>query len=244
MRARGFLSLRGALAAALVLLLLALVGLIAALAAAAPAPADRAPPAQAAASPAPSAAGADPDRTPQPDAPLPRGVTVRIPPRPPPPRLQALQLTPLDAVHGAELRAFLTSADRLIAALDPAVGYVSVLAAQALRGETSRLRVIVESGAMAGALARAAPARASPRLPADAQSLALLLLSILRTSLVVQDSVLLTLTGQQAVTERLQLAVEDRALRRLLEIHRALTISADLRNEVALAASGSVPRPP
>ena len=162
---------------------------------------------------------------------------VRLPPRPGPARLQALEPLPINMVSDLDLRSFLREADRLMAALDPATGYLGMLATQALRDESSRLRLIAESGGAATALAEFRQVRATSRLPADAQTLALLLRSILETSLGGQQSLLSSVAGQPAITERIQEAREARALGRFIEVHDALEFGAELRNHVVLSAA-------
>lgn len=166
---------------------------------------------------------------------------VRLPPRPAPARIQSLETLPITMVGDPELRSFLREADRLMAALDPATGYLGMLATQALRDETSRLRVIAESGGAASALAEFRPVRSTLRLPADAQTLALLLRSILETSRGGQLSLLSSVSGQLAITARIQQAREARALGRFIEVHDALAFGAELRNHVVL--SSAIDRP-
>lgn len=124
-----------------------------------------------------------------------------------------------------------------MAALDPATGYLGMLATQALREESSRLRVLAESGGAATALAEFRQVRATTRLSADAQTLALLLRSILETSLGGQQSLLSSVAGQPAITERIQQAREARALGRFIEVHDALEFGTELRNHVVLSAA-------
>lgn len=162
---------------------------------------------------------------------------VRLPPRPAPARLEALETLPINMVSDPDLRSFLREADRLMAALDPATGYLGMLATQALREESSRLRVLAESGGAATALAEFRQVRATTRLSADAQTLALLLRSILETSLGGQQSLLSSVAGQPAITERIQQAREARALGRFIEVHDALEFGTELRNHVVLSAA-------
>ena len=166
-----------------------------------------------------------------------RRPVVLLPPRPQPPRLRALELSPTDDVSDAALQEFLREVDILLTALDPSTSYVGLLATQALRGETSRLRVIVESGGTASALADIQPARRTSQLPADAQTLALLLRSILVTGASGQQSLLTSVTGQPAVSERIQEVMEARALGRFIEVHEAVEFAAELRNSVVHAAA-------
>lgn len=165
------------------------------------------------------------------------GLLVRLPPPPRPARMQALERLPSTMVGDPELRSFLRETDRAIAALDPATGYLAMLATQALRDETSRLRVVAESGGSAAALAAIRPIRSAPELPADAQTLALLLRSILVTSAGGQQGLLNSIAGQPAITERIQEAREARALGRFIEVHDALAFGAELRNHVVLSAA-------
>ena len=232
------LSLRGLLFALLGLLALAVVGLLLVLVATQPSR----PTPEAGRPGTPSMSGGVPSgllsEAAVPDVPgSVRGPPVRLPPRPQPPRLEALELLPADDVSDAELRAFLREADGMIAVLDPSTGYIGLLATQALRNETSRLRVIAESGGMAGALAQVQPVRWTSGLPVDAQTLALLLRSILVSSAAGQQILLDSVAGQPAVTERIQQAMEARALGRLLDIHDALGIGAELRNSVVQSAA-------
>ncbi len=166
-----------------------------------------------------------------------RAPLVRLPPRPDPLRLQALEALPINMVTNPDLRSFLREADRVMTALDPATGYLGMLATQALRDETSRLRVIAESGGTAAALADIGSIRATSELPADAQTLALLLRSILTTSSGGQSSLLDSLAGQPAITERIQQAREARALGRFIEIHDALEFGAELRNHIVVSTA-------
>ena len=238
-RLRGLLTLRGLLFVLLGALALSVAGLLLALVAAQP---SQAPPQSRARPSAPP----DEDRStllseaavPDPERPV-RAPLVRIPPPPPAPRLQALDLLPATAVDDAGLRAFVREADLMIAALDPSTGYIGLLAAQALRSETSQLRVIAESGGTAGALADVRPVRWADGLPADAQTLALLLRSILVSSAGGQQGLLSSVAGQPAITERIQQAREARALSRFIEIHDALAFGADLRNRVVQSASAA-----
>ena len=165
------------------------------------------------------------------------GLLVRLPPPPLPTRMQALEPLPRTMVGDPELRSFLREADRAIAALDPATGYLAMLATRALRDETSRLRVVAESGGSAAALAAIRPVRSTTDLPADAQTLALLLRSILLTSAGGQQGLLNSVAGQPAITERIQQAREARALGRFIEVHDALEFGAELRNHVVLSAA-------
>ncbi|MDE2901831.1 MAG: hypothetical protein OXP73_02255 [Chloroflexota bacterium] len=166
-----------------------------------------------------------------------RELLVRLPPPPMPARMQALESLPSNMVGDPELRSFLREVDRAIAALDPATGYLAMLATQALRDETSRLRVVAESGGSAAALAAIRPVRSASELPADAQTLALLLRSILVTSAGGQQSLLNSVAGQPAITERIQQAREARALGRFIEAHDALEFGTELRNHVVLSAA-------
>ena len=173
-----------------------------------------------------------------PDAPgRSRAPLVRLPPRPAPARLETLEALPVNMVGDPDLRAFLREADRVITALDPATGYLGMLATQALRDESSRLRVMAESGGTAAALADVGPIRATAELPADAQTLALLLRSILTTSASGQTGLFNSFTGQPAVTERIQQAREARALGRFIEIHVALGFGAELRNHIVVSTA-------
>ena len=140
-------------------------------------------------------------------------------------------------VGDPDLRAFLREADRMIAALDPATGYLGMLATQALRDETSRLRVVAESGGTAAAVADIRSIRSSRDLPADAQTLALLLRSILVTSSGGQRSLLDSLAGQPAITERIQQAREARALGRFIELHDALQFGVELRDHIVVSTA-------
>lgn len=167
----------------------------------------------------------------------PRRPLVRLPPRPLPARMQTLESLPSHMVSDPDLRSFLREADRAIAVLDPATGYLAMLATQALRDETSRLRVVAESGGTAAALASVRPIRSAKALPADAQTLALLLRSILVTSAGGQQGLLNSFAGQPAITERIQQAREARALGRFLEVNDALEFGAELRNHVVLSAA-------
>ena len=124
----------------------------------------------------------------------------------------------------------------MIAALDPSTGYVGLLATLALRDETSRLRVIAESGGAVSALIDFQPIRWTKELPADAQTLALLLRSILVSTAAGQQSLLSSVAGQPAITARIQQAREARALGRSIEIHDALEFAAELRNGVVRSA--------
>lgn len=171
----------------------------------------------------------------------PRRPLVRLPPRPSPARLKALETLPNTMVGDPELRSFLREADQVMAALDPATSYLAMLATQALRDESSRLRVVAESGGTAAALAAIRPVRSTSELPADAQTLALLLRSILVTSSSGQQSLLSSIAGQPAITERIQQAREARALGRFIEVHDALEFGAELRNHVVL--SETIERP-
>lgn len=166
-----------------------------------------------------------------------RPLLVRLPPPPPPVRLQALEALPVNMVNAPSLRSFLHEADRVIAALDPATGYLGMLATQALRDETSQLRVIAESGGVAAALADLNPVRSTTELPADAQTLALLLRSILVTSSGGQLGLLNSFAGQPAITERIQQAREARALGRFIEVHDALEFGAELRNHIVVSTA-------
>ena len=166
-----------------------------------------------------------------------RSPLVRLPPRPPPPRLQTLDALPTNMVNDPGLRSFLREADRVIAALDPATGYLGMLATQALRDESSKLRVIAESGGTAAALAEIGPIRATSELPADAQTLALLLRSIVTTSSGGQAGLLNSFAGQPAITERIQQAREARALGRFIEIHDALEFGAELRDHIVVSTA-------
>ncbi len=166
-----------------------------------------------------------------------RRPLVRLPPRPPPAEMATVEMLPINMVSDPDLRTFLLEADRMFAALDPATGYVGMLATQALRDETSRLRVIAESGGAAAALADVRPVRWTSELPADAQTLALLLRSILVSSAAGQQSLLDSVSGQPAITERIQQAREARALGRFREIHDALEFGAELRNHMVLSTS-------
>jgi len=166
-----------------------------------------------------------------------RAPLVRIPPRPAPPRLQTLDALPVTMVGDPDLRAFLREADRVIAALDPATGYLGMLATQALRDETSRLRVVAESGGTVAALAEVRPVRPTTDLPADAQTLALLLRSILMTGSGGQQGLLNSLAGQPAITERIQQAREARALGRFIEVNDALEFGAALRNHIVVSTT-------
>ena len=166
-----------------------------------------------------------------------RAPLVRLPPRPAPARLETLEALPLNMVGDPDLRAFLREADRVITALDPATGYLGMLATQALRDESSRLRVMAESGGTAAALADIGPIRATSELPADAQTLALLLRSILTTSAGGQSGLFNSFTGQPAVTERIQQAREARALGRFLEVTDALEFGAELRNHIVVSTA-------
>ena len=240
-RVRDLLTLRGLLFGLLGVLALSVAGLLLALVAAQPS--QEAPPSQSRARP--SAPPGEDGSTllseaavPDPERPV-RAPLVRLPPPPPAPRLQALDLLPATEVGDAELRAFVREADRMIAALDPSTSYVGLLAAQALRSETSQLRVIAESGGTAGALAGIRPVRRADNLPADAQTLALLLRSILVSSAGGQQGLLDSVAGQPAITERIQQAREARALGRFIEIHDALAFGADLRNRVVQSASAA-----
>ncbi len=168
---------------------------------------------------------------------LPRTPLVRLPPRPAPARLQTLEALPVNMVSDPGLRSFLREADRVIAALDPATGYLGMLATQALRDESSQLRVIAESGGTAAALADISPIRATAELPADAQTLALLLRSMLTTSSGGQLGLLNNLAGQPAITERIQQAREARALGRFIEVHDALEFGAELRNHIVVSTA-------
>ncbi len=173
-----------------------------------------------------------------PDATAPaRRPLVRLPTRPPPAEIAAVAMLPSNLVDDADLRTFLREADQMIAVLDPATGYLGMLATQALRDETSRLRVIAESGGAAAALAEIRPVRSTSELPADAQTLALLLRSILVSSTAGQQSLLDSVSGQPAITEGIQAAREARALGRFLEIHDALEFGAELRNHLVLSTS-------
>ena len=125
----------------------------------------------------------------------------------------------------------------MIEALDPATGYLGMLATQALRDESSQLRVIAESGGTAAALADISPIRATAELPADAQTLALLLRSMLTTSSGGQLGLLNNLAGQPAITERIQQAREARALGRFIEVHDALEFGAELRNHIVVSTA-------
>ena len=233
-----FLSLRGLLFALLGLLALAVAGLLLALVATQPSR----PTPEAGRPDTPSMSREAPSgllsEAAVPDVPgSVRASLVRLPPRPQPARLEALDLLPADEVGDADLRAFLRETDRMIAVLDPSTGYIGLLATQALRNETSRLRVIAESGGTAGALAHIRPVRWTSELPVDAQTLALLLRSILVSSAAGQQILLNSVAGQPAITERIQQAREARALGRLIEIHDALGIGADLRNSVVQSAA-------
>ena len=237
---RGLLTLRGLLFALLGVLAISVAGLLVVLVATQP---SGTPPPRGQAGP----------RSPQPadqsgllsEAAVPdvqgraRAPLVRLPPRPPPPRLQALELLPANDVSDAELRAFLREADLMIAAFDASTGYIGLLATQALRNETARLRVIAESGALAGTLADIQPVRWTSKLPADAQTLALLLRSILVSGAAGQQNLIDSVAGQPAITERIQQAREARALGRFIEISNALDLSAELRNGVVQSAAGA-----
>lgn len=166
-----------------------------------------------------------------------RAPLVRLPPRPPPARLQTLDALPVNMVGDPDLRAFLREANGVIAVLDPATGYLGMLATQALRDETSKLRVIAESGGTAAALANIRPIRSTTELPADAQTLALLLRSILVTSSGGQQGLLNSFAGQPAITERIQQAREARALGRFLEVNDALEFGAELRNHIVVSTA-------
>ena len=232
------LSLRGLLFALLGLLALAVVGLLLVLVTTQPST----PTPEAGRPGTPPVSREDPSRllseAAVPDVPASvRRPPVRLPPRPQPARLEALELLPADDVSDAELRAFLREADGMIAVLDPSTGYIGLLATQALRNETSRLRVIAESGGMAGALAQVQPVRWTSGLPVDAQTLALLLRSILVSSAAGQQILLESAAGQPAVSEGIQQRMEARALGRLLDIHNALGIGAELRNSVVQSAA-------
>lgn len=177
-----------------------------------------------------------------PDTPRQAGsLLVRLPPRPAPARLETLEQLPVHMVGDPNLREFLREADRVIAALDPATGYLGMLATQALRDETSKLRVVAESGGTAAAVADLGPIRSARELPADAQTLALLLRSILVTSAGGQVGLLTSVAGQPAITERIQQAREARALGRFIEVHDALEFGAELRNHIVL--SEAIDRP-
>ena len=166
-----------------------------------------------------------------------RSPLVRLPPRPAAARLKTLEALPTNMVNDPGLRSFLREADRVIAALDPATGYLGMLATQALRDESSSLRVIAESGGTAAALAEIGPIRATSELPADAQTLALLLRSILSTSSSGQTGLLNNFAGQPAITERIQQAREARALGRFLEVNDALEFGAELRNHIVVSTA-------
>ncbi|MYD92232.1 MAG: hypothetical protein F4Y02_00770 [Chloroflexi bacterium] len=166
-----------------------------------------------------------------------RSPLVRLPPRPAPARLQTLDVLPINMVGDPNLRSFLREADRVIAVLDPATGYLGMLATQALRDESSKLRVIAESGGTAAALAEIGPIRATSELPADAQTLALLLRSIVTTSSGGQAGLLNNFAGQPAITERIQQAREARALGRFIEIHDALEFGAELRDHIVVSTA-------
>lgn len=235
---RELFTLRGLLFVLLGVLALAVCALLLAMFAtqpAAPGPVASGGPARGA--PAESSAGPLSEDA-VPDAPAPsRRPLVRLPPRPPPAEMAAVEMLPINMVSDPDLRTFLREADRMFAALDPATGYVGMLATQALRDETSRLRVIAESGGAAAALADIRPVRWTSELPADAQTLALLLRSILVSSAAGQQSLLDSVSGQPAITERIQQAREARALGRFREIHDALEFGAELRNHVVLSTS-------
>lgn len=164
-----------------------------------------------------------------------RAPLVRLPPRPPSTRLQTLDALPVNMIGDPDLRSFLREANRVIAVLDPATGYLGMLATQALRDESSKLRVIAESGGTAAALAGIRPIRSTTELPADAQTLALLLRSILVTSSGGQQGLLNSFAGQPAITERIQQAREARALGRFLEVNDALEFGAELRNHIVVS---------
>ena len=166
-----------------------------------------------------------------------RRPLVRLPPRPPPAQLQAVEMLPINMVDDPNLQAFLREADQMFSALDPATSYLGMLAIQALRDETSRLRVMAESGGAAAALSEVRPVRGTSELPADAQTLALLLRSILVSSASGQQSLLDSSAGQPAITERIQQAREARALGRFVEVHDALEFGAELRNHMVLSTS-------
>lgn len=237
-RVRGLLTLRGLLFALLGVLALSVGALVLVLVTAEPAGGRQARgPAR---SPAPESASqsvlmseaAVPDAQREVRPPL-----VRLPRRPSPARLQALEALPISMVSDPELRSFLREADQMMAALDPATGYLGMLATQALRDESSKLRVIAESGGSAAALAEIRAVRAPAQLPADAQTLALLLRSILLTSSRGQQSLLNSFAGQPAITERIQQAREARALGRFIEVNDALEFGAELRNHVVLSVA-------
>ena len=237
-RLRDLLTLRGLLFAVLGVLALSVAGLLLALVTAQP---PGAPPAQAG-SRQPTPVRGDHSgllsEVAVPDAErLPRTPLVRLPPRPAPARLQTLDALPINMVNDPGLRSFLREADRVIAALDPATGYLGMLATQALRDESSRLRVIAESGGAAAALAEIGSIRATSELPADAQTLALLLRSILTTSSGGQLGLLNNFAGQPAITERIQQAREARALGRFIEIHDALEFGAELRDHIVVSTA-------
>lgn len=237
-RWRARVSLRGVLFALLGVLALSVVGLLLVLVTTQPPPPG--PPAGSAR----RAASSTEDRSqllseaavPDPEGGS-RGPLVRLPPPPRPVRMEALESLPSTMVGDPDLRSFLREADRAISALDPATGYLAMLATQALRDETSRLRVVAESGGSAAALAAIRPIRWAPELPADAQTLALLLRSILMTSAGGQQGLLNSIAGQPAITERIQEAREARALGRFIEVHDALAFGAELRNHVVLSAA-------
>ncbi|MCY3749666.1 MAG: hypothetical protein OXG64_10260 [Chloroflexi bacterium] len=237
-RLRDLLTLRALLFALLGVLALSVGALLLALITTEPA---RTPPPQREARPA-APAGTDQasllSEDAVPDAPArDRSPLVRLPPRPAPARLQTLDALPINMINDPNLRSFLREADRVIAALDPATGYLGMLATQALRDETSRLRVVVESGGSAAALAEVRPVRSTSELPADAQTLALLLRSILMTGTGSQLGLLNSLAGQPAITERIQQAREARALGRFIEVNDALEFGADLRDHIVVSTA-------
>lgn len=237
-RIRAALTLRGLLFGLLGMLALAVVGLLLALVATQPSGAP--PPRGGARAPAPPVEAESgilsEAAVPDPQRPV-RAPLVRLPPRPPPARLQTLEALPISMVNDPDLRSFLLEADRVMAALDPATGYLGMLATQALRDESSRLRVIAESGGTAAALAGIRPVASTTELPADAQTLALLLRSILMTSSAGQASLLNSMAGQPAITERIQQAREARVLGRFIEVNDALAFGAELRNHIVLSTA-------
>ena len=238
---RRLFTLRGLLFALLTMLLVTVVGLLLALITTPTSPSS----VEAGGARSPSATDEPPpalrSETEAPDAPRGGGAPlVRLPPRPQPVRLEALELLSPDAVNDPALRSFLLEADRIITALDPLTGYLGLLATQALRDETSKLRVLAESGGAVLALADVRPVRWTSDLPADAQTLALLLRSILVTSSAGQTTLLSSVAGQPAITVRIQQAREARALARFIEVQDALEFGADLRDRVVRAATSGV----
>jgi hypothetical protein len=235
---RELLTLRGLLFVLLGVLALAVVALVLALVVSGPSgttPAQSQPRAPTAASTGQAGLlneDAAPDATQPPRRPL-----VVLPRRPPPAEVETLDLLPSDMVIDPDLRLFLREADRMIEVLDPGTGYLGMLATQALRDEVSDLRVIVESGGTAAALADIRPVRSTTELPADARTLALLLRSILVSSTGGQLGLLNSFAGQPAITERIQQAREARALGRFIEIQRALAFGAELRNYLVLSTA-------